>query len=372
MGSFVDREQQRVDDRAAMPVAFFWHARRRGHQKNIEKRTGFANISMNRIDTPSARTPSGRQRQASLPAGWIARLTGHLAALLLVISSAHAAGPPASPVAPASTAKQAASAATGSASAVPQPANGASASAAAAPASAAKPASASASIAKTKTPPAVDGPKGVKVPASARLVYDVTAQVRGGKYNANAELRWQHEGNRYDAQLEIRALSLVLRSQTSSGEVGPKGLAPTRFSDKTRTERVAYIDREKGRITFSADTPDVALQAGAQDRLSVVLQLSSLFATDPAAFAPGSGIAIQTVGPTDASMWHFTVKGEETVTVAGAQVRAIKLERDGKPDSDQQVEVWFAPLLGYIPVRLRITQGNGDYLDQRLDAMDKP
>ena len=36
-----------------------------------------------------------------------------------------------------------------------------------------------------------------------------------------------------------------------------------------------------GRISFSNNAPDAALQAGAQDRLSVLLQLGAMLAADP-------------------------------------------------------------------------------------------
>ena len=37
---------------------------------------------------------------------------------------------------------------------------------------------------------------------------------------------------------------------------------------------------------------------------------------------------------------------------------------------DQQVEAWLAPSLGYLPVRVRITLPNGDFVDQRLERIN--
>ena len=50
----------------------------------------------------------------------------------------------------------------------------------------------------------------------------------------------------------------------------------------------------------------------------------------------------------------------------------LKLERDARQDGDQRVEIWLAPLLGHLPVRLKIAQVGGDYLDLRLSAVEKP
>jgi hypothetical protein len=54
------------------------------------------------------------------------------------------------------------------------------------------------------------------------------------------------------------------------------------------------------------------------------------------------------------------------------EVSAIKLTRKPQRDYDQAIEVWFAPALAYLPVRNRITQPNGDFIDQQLRAAEKP
>ena len=50
----------------------------------------------------------------------------------------------------------------------------------------------------------------------------------------------------------------------------------------------------------------------------------------------------------------------------GAQMPTLKLTRKPRKEFDQKVEIWFAPSLGYLPVRNRITQPNGDFIDQQL------
>ena len=45
--------------------------------------------------------------------------------------------------------------------------------------------------------------------------------------------------------------------------------------------------RDQGQVVFSNNAPSVTLLAGAQDRLSVVMQLGALLAGDPAALPAG-------------------------------------------------------------------------------------
>ena len=160
--------------------------------------------------------------------------------------------------------------------------------------------------------------------------------------------------------------------QTSHGQITPAGLAPIRFSDKFRSEVAAHFNREQGKVTFSANTPDVPLLTGAQDRLSVLVQLAAMIAGDPGHFPPATTLAIQTIGPRDADTWLFTVGNEEKLTLPGGELATLKLVRNPRQEFDQKVELWLAPALGYLPARIRITEPNGDFVDQQWLATDRP
>ena len=210
-------------------------------------------------------------------------------------------------------------------------------------------------------------PPAAKLPASVRLKYAVLANKF--PFSLNAELLWQHDGTGYNARLAFSAFGQS-RVQTSQGDVGPQGLAPTRFSDKYRTELAAHFNRALGKITFSANTPDAPLMAGAQDRLSVLVQLATLLASAPNDYPPATTLTLQTVGPREASPWLFTVQAPETLTLPGGEQATLKLVRLPRRDYDQKVELWLAPALGYLPARIRITEHNGDYIDQQWLATE--
>jgi hypothetical protein len=209
--------------------------------------------------------------------------------------------------------------------------------------------------------------RGAQLPAPVRLKYAV--QANKFPFSLNAELLWQHDGTGYNARLAFNAFGQS-RVQTSQGDVGPQGLAPTRFSDKYRSELAAHFNRDTGKITFSANTPDAPLMAGAQDRLSVLVQLATLIASNPEGYPQATNITLQTVGPREASPWLFTVQAPEALTLPGGQQTALKLVRLPRRDYDQKVEVWLAPALGYLPARIRITEHNGDYIDQLWQATE--
>jgi hypothetical protein len=203
----------------------------------------------------------------------------------------------------------------------------------------------------------------VQVAAPARIKYEV----KGNKfpYSLNAELLWQQDGSHYDARLAFSAGFLPVLSQTSSGQITAQGLAPLRFADKKRSEVAAHFVREQGKISFSANTPDAPLLDGAQDRLSILLQLGAMMAGDPGAYPQATTLTVQIVGPRDADLWLFTVGEEEILALPSGTQPARKLLRNPREAFDQKVELWLAPALGYLPVRLRITEANGDFVDQQ-------
>ena len=212
----------------------------------------------------------------------------------------------------------------------------------------------------------------VRLPAPVRLTFDVNGQAKKFNYNARAELLWKHDGSRYEARQEISAFLVGSRSQSSVGQVTPQGLQPERFADRSRSEQAAHFDHAQGRVTFSANTPQAAVGPGVQDRLSVFIQLGALLAADPARFVPGTQVTLTTVSARSADRWTFSIEEQETLDLPAGPTPAWKLLRLPRRDYDQKAELWLAPDLGYVPVRIRLTQANGDFADLRLSSSGPP
>jgi hypothetical protein len=208
---------------------------------------------------------------------------------------------------------------------------------------------------------------------SSRLHYDVTAQSKGFTLKGQAELDWHNEGGRYEAQMNMSSpLPFVKpRVQKSTGLVTAMGLEPERFSDKVRSEEAAHFDREQGKVTFSTNKPEAALEPGAQDRLSIVLQLGAMIAGNPSKYPVGSQITVQTASTKEAEPWTFTVQGKEALDLPGGRTTALRLTRNPRKEYDVKVELWLAPGHAYAPVRLRLTQPNGDWVDQQWSSTDR-
>ncbi len=204
-------------------------------------------------------------------------------------------------------------------------------------------------------------------PGAADLLYEVSGQAKGLRYSAQAHLRWQPNGTRYTAELEINAFLVGSRMQTSSGHLNAQGLAPERFGDRRRgTEKATHFDHAGQRIRYSSNAPDTPLLPGAQDRLSVFLQLAALFQAQPDGYPAGQTLRLQVAGTGDAQTWSFQVGPQETLALPAGNVNARRLTRPPRREFDSTVDIWLAPELQHLPVRIRITEHNGDMADQQL------
>ncbi len=218
----------------------------------------------------------------------------------------------------------------------------------------------------------------ISLPGSLRLKYDIKGEVSGLGYSASGELLWLHDGQTYDARLSVTHFLLGTRSQSSTGQITPEGLAPKRFGDKVRSEVAAHFERDKGekgghgKVIFSANTPSVDLQSGAQDQLSIFMQIASLLAGDPARYPVGSAFEMQAVGGRDADTWRFVIESEESLALPGGEQKTLRIKRPARQQHDITVELWLAPALGYLPARIRLTQTNGNFVDQQLASFGPP
>ena len=103
--------------------------------------------------------------------------------------------------------------------------------------------------------------------------------------------------------------------------------------------------------------------------LGLIVQLGALLAGDVTQYPPGSTITVQTVGTGDGDVWTFNVEGDEALDLPAGSYQARKLSRSPRREFDDKIELWLAPSLGYLPVRLRVTQTKGDFYEIQLRSV---
>ena len=209
-------------------------------------------------------------------------------------------------------------------------------------------------------------------PAPVLLNYELSGTSKGVRYTASASISWKQQDNSYQLRHDIQAFVFGKRSQTSAGHMGATGLLPNRFGDQFRQEQAAHFDRAKGLLIYSANTPSQPIEEGAQDRVSLFVQLAAAMAGTPDLRSLGQTLSFQVVSAKQAEVWTFAVQGKEKITTPLGDLDSLKLHRVPRNEYDQKIDMWLSPAHGYLPARLRITQANGDVIEETLKSLGKP
>jgi hypothetical protein len=212
-----------------------------------------------------------------------------------------------------------------------------------------------------------------RLPPPAELSYAAKATQGGLVINGESKIHWQHADQRYTVTVETRAMLVgKILNEKSEGGIDASGLAPARYSEQRfRKEATsAVFNRDTGLISFSQSDRTYPIHGGEQDRTSVIWQLVAVARAAPASFKSGSAWRFFVVGQRDADPWTFRVSAQEKLMGPNGEVTAWHVTRNPPPDSkEQQLDIWLAPALQWYPVKLRFTEGGGDYIEQTLQSV---
>jgi hypothetical protein len=258
------------------------------------------------------------------------------------------------------------------AASAPAPAVMAAASQAEVPASAPA-AAASQAVAAVPAPPT----PAFEWPPSTRLTYSLLGNYRG-EVHGSARVQWVRAGARYQVHLDVAIgpsfAPLISRRMTSDGDLGDAGLAPRRYDESTRlpfqSARRATVQFTPGLVTLANGSVREA-PADVQDTASQFVQLTWIFTTQPQRLRVGDKVEFPVALPRRVDRWVYEVMAEERLSTPVGMVDSFHLKprrAQARPKGELAAEVWIAPTLQYLPVRIRIEQDAETYLDLLLDA----
>ena len=224
---------------------------------------------------------------------------------------------------------------------------------------------------------AASAPPAFEWPPSTRLDYRLVGHFRG-PVTGQARVEWLRSGARYQVNLELSVgpsfSPLASRRISSDGEITAEGLRPRRYDEETRA-----VLRDTRRLSIALDEGSVRLPSGralarppgVQDSASQFVQLTWLFTTQPQLLQPGQVIAFPLALPRQVDLWTYDVLASEPVDTPAGPVDAVhvKPRREAKAGGDMTAEVWFAPSLQYLPVRLLIRQDAETYMELLLERL---
>jgi hypothetical protein len=226
-------------------------------------------------------------------------------------------------------------------------------------------------------------PAAFEWPPSTRLSYRLTGNYRG-PVEGQAQVEWLRASTRYQVHMEVSIgpffAPLMSRRVASEGEITPDGLRPSRYDEETRIvmreprRLVVFLDADRVRLAGGAELPR---PAGVQDSASQFVQLTWLFTTRPALLQPGVTIALPLALPRRVQDWVYEVQQPEWLSTPAGEVLALHVEprREVLRPGDLAAEMWVAPSLQYLPVRIVIRQDDQTHVDlviERLPLQAEP
>jgi hypothetical protein len=189
-------------------------------------------------------------------------------------------------------------------------------------------------------------------------------------------VRWQFVEDKFEIESISEATgltSLLMRGtliETSVGRVTAQGLSPIRYGDKraSKGERAVHFQREREVVSFSNRPQEVPLPVGVQDRLSLRYQLGLLLQATPSLQRPGSVIEVPVATPSGVDIWSIVVQKQEVLHTEAGDFSTIYMMRNKRADKPYEptLELWVAPDLSWLPIRVRIVDANGRALDALL------
>lgn len=214
-------------------------------------------------------------------------------------------------------------------------------------------------------------------PASTRVSYVLTGNYRG-EVSGQAQVEWIRLDDRYQVNLDLQVgpefAPLITRRMTSEGSIAASGLVPARYDEDTQV-----VFRERRRISVGFETDAVVLAdgqrrerlEGVQDTASQFIQLTYLFSTRPELLRVGSTIAFPLALPRTMDRWTYDVVEEQSLVTPFGRLQAFHLKprpRGQRKANELSAEMWIAPDLRYLPVRIRIEQDAATFIDLMIST----
>lgn len=209
-------------------------------------------------------------------------------------------------------------------------------------------------------------------PPSTQLSYTVSGSYRG-PVEGSAKVEWRRQDSRYQVRVTVGVGAVVERRMLSDGELTPDGLKPHRYDQETE---LPLRGTQRETVRFEGDTITLAngktvpTMPGVQDAASQFVQLTWYFLTHPARLQPGQEVSFPLALPRRAGSWRYQVLPPEPMALKVGALWAYPLKPlpgTIKPN-EVAVQMWIAPTLQYLPVRITMNWRDEAMLDMVLDG----
>jgi hypothetical protein len=221
-------------------------------------------------------------------------------------------------------------------------------------------------------------------PTDTRLTYDLGGYYRGDLHG-DATVQWtrdsatQGEGYQVRIDLSVGPIKALL---TSQGNVSAQGLLPQAYEEQwggrqrnvTLDARDVVLTNGKRIPRPQQDGDAPALPASVQDTASQFVELGHRFAHGRAKLVEGAIVHVWLARPGGLDAWVYDVGPAETLYlphIGPVQAHHLTPRPQASPRGSMVAEMWFAPALQYLPVRIKLTLDKDAHLDLKVRKIEQ-
>lgn len=220
-------------------------------------------------------------------------------------------------------------------------------------------------------------------PLATRVTFKAEGYIRGPIYG-QAQVEWVRRDTTYqvrvDASVGPSFAPLGSQRWISEGEITPEGLTPKRFES---VNKLLISSGTPRRVTFHprevelADGQRVPKLPMVQDPASHYIQLAYMALLKPDILKVGGTLEMPLAWTKKQETVTYDIEAREALDTPLGKIDTFRLKPRplaGQKEKDKEkgevlAEIWIAPSLQYLPIRMLLRQGASNYLDMRMDKM---
>ncbi len=219
-------------------------------------------------------------------------------------------------------------------------------------------------------------------PADTRLSYQVGGYFRG-ELHGDAQVQWTRPpapdaqlNDRYQVRIDI-SLGLAKAQLTSQGRVRATGLQPQAYEEQlpARSPRSVKLDARDVLLTDGRRIPRPADDLSVvQDTASQFVDLGYRFSTGRTVLKEGEFITVWLARPGGLDKWVYDIGPAETIylpLMGAVQAHHLKPRPLAVARGTITAEMWIAPSLQHLPVRIKITLNKEAHLDLLVQKIEQ-
>jgi hypothetical protein len=208
-------------------------------------------------------------------------------------------------------------------------------------------------------------------PTDTRLTYQLSGEWRGPLFG-DARVQWQRDNDKYQVRMDVRIQVFGTQVFTSQGEVTPQGLLPRAYEElRPGKRRAAQFGDE---VLMLENGRTARRPPGVQDTASQFVELTHRFATGQEKLEVGRTVSIWLARPSSVDRWTYDIVKREilrTPKLGDIEAFHLKPRPIANPRGNITAEMWFAPSLLYLPVKIRVVMGTEAHLDLLVDHIEQ-